>query len=232
MKNLRPRPGATGWIRPIISTPGRRFATVLLLLGLPAISLGVGGANGSAVLQSVLTDPLSVFAGRSPGERGVGILAQTKMPLTPGPPSPVEFRELVPSAGFLPDVTGTLPPSAFGPQPGTGFGPALFTSLFDDAGPTGLGPSGGLPPLPFMPGDDLEGANLAPPGGSPGVPPGPGLPNLPPELPAVPSVPEPGMWLTMLVGFFSVGWAMRSLRRKDRSLARIGSAGTLPDIQR
>lgn len=69
-----------------------------------------------------------------------------------------------------------------------------------------------MPPVPGLP--------MPPPGGGGGVPPGGGgggccggppnsPPETPPNTPPPPPLPEPGTWLTMLLGFGFVGWGMR-----------------------
>lgn len=199
------------------------------LLILPAgYLMSVTGTDGAAV-AAALADPLSVFADRSPGPRGAGVLAQTKHayakskpstrsvrpvpgervlgnvrsgPLTPPLTSQPDFEAPL-FAGALPtDIpvqVGSAPvvPGSF-PIPG-GVGGGVVISLPGGGGTGGL-PGGG-------------GTGGSPGGGGTGGPPGGGDATIIP--PMVSAVPEPATWLTMFAGFFSVGLALRSQRRRN-----------------
>jgi hypothetical protein len=65
------------------------------------------------------------------------------------------------------------------------------------------GGGGGSPP----------GGGGGPPGGGGGSPPGS------PPLLVTPAVPEPGTWMTMLMGFAFIGWSMRRQRAVARAAA-------------
>ena len=54
---------------------------------------------------------------------------------------------------------------------------------------------------------------MTPPGGGGGSPPGS------PPLLVTPAVPEPGTWMTMLLGFGFIGWSMRRQRAVARAAA-------------
>lgn len=143
-------------------------------------------------IVATLLDPLSLIAGRSPGERE-GALLPTKLAKA-GPEERVlsEVRDRDPGIGDPPADPGLLPDAALPGAPGEGALPggpagepfAPFGTPF--GGPGDPGPS-------FIPGG---------PGGSPPFtpPPGGGIPS---------GVPEPGTWAVMILGFFAVGWAMR-----------------------
>jgi hypothetical protein len=69
---------------------------------------------------------------------------------------------------------------------------------------------------------------LTPPGGGGGSPPGGGggppggggnPPPGPPALVVTPAVPEPGTWMTMLLGFAFTGWSIRRQRAAVRAAA-------------
>jgi hypothetical protein len=137
-------------------------------------------------IVATLLDPMSLFAGRSPGERGEGALLPTKLAKA-GPEERVlsQVRDREPGLGNPPppSIPGMLPDAALPGAPG------------ENVLPGGL--AGGEPCVPF-------GAPFAAPGG----PGGPGGPGVPPTGP-VSGVPEPGTWAVLILGFFAVGWAMR-----------------------
>jgi hypothetical protein len=177
------------------------------------------GKASITTLVAVLKDPLTLFAERSPGGRAEGALLPTKLP-----------RERVLSTVRDRDPAGTLPgvddpvvagvPAATGPAAAPeervlsgvreglpGGGPGSFAPF--GAGPGGLipenfgtaPPSGGGPGMPGDPGPDGPG-NPGIPGTPPGVlDPGGGAP-----------VPEPATWAMMILGFFSIGAAIRRRR--------------------
>ena len=141
-------------------------------------------------------DPLSLFADRSPGERGAGPLLSTKPEervlstvrdrdpgMLPAADDPV-FASALPGAGD-PPVGG---PAGEDPL----IGPAIFSGPYYPF----AGPEGG-----FIPGT----APLAPP----------------PTGPILSAVPEPATWAVMILGFFAVGAAMRRRGRKRPDLANV-----------
>lgn len=177
----------------------RRWKRTLLLMVLFVclFFVAVAERGGPAISKvrkdgiiATLLDPLSLFAGRSPGERE-GALLPTKLAKA-GPEERVlsEVRDRDPGiGGALPPDPGLLPDAAL---PGSRIGDGLPG-----------GPAGGFAPfgLPF-----------APPGGpGDGFIPGGGTPPFvpPPTNPPVSAVPEPGTWMVLILGFFAVGWAMR-----------------------
>ena len=174
------------------------------------------GKAGKGGLLAALADPLSLFAARSPGERGGGALLSTK----PGRPSErvlSNVRDRDPPLGdpgaddpglpVTPEDVAALTPPADGAAPGEGGG-------------FGLPGGGGGPSFaPFSgPGGDpgfLPGGGLAPLTPPPGTPP-PGTP--PPSGPGISAVPEPATWAMMIIGFFSVGAAVRRRARRQAGL--------------
>jgi hypothetical protein len=182
--------------------------------GHPAISKG-----SAAALVAALKDPLSLFADRSPGERGTGALLSTKPMKTAmadaGPEERVlaGVRDRDPPVGGLPELPGLNDP-AFATDPGS---PPADGGVPGDPG----GGSSSFAPFSAFPGIGgpgfLAGGGGDPPGsGPPGSgPPGFGAPGLPPVLSAV---PEPGTWAMLILGFFAVGAAMR--RRMRTASAR------------
>lgn len=181
----------------------RRWKRTLLLTALFVclFFVAVAERGGPAIskvrkdgIVATLLDPLSLFAGRSPGERE-GALLPTKLAKA-GPEERVlsEVRDRDPGIGdppAAPPASGLLPDAALPGAPAEG------------ALPGGGDPGGSFAPfgLPF-----------GPPGG-PGdsfVPGGPGGPPfVPPPTGPVSAVPEPGTWAVLILGFFAVGWAMR-----------------------
>jgi hypothetical protein len=174
----------------------------------------------------ILRDPLSVLSERSPGERAPGALHRSKpakqlaAATLPPPFAPAErvLSEVRtrPPILFGPDtpIVGPIVPEAAAPT----FVPAALNTV-----PVGNVP--GLPGLPFIgipPGPDDE---VTPPGEEPETPDTPDTPDTP-ELPP-PPIPEPGTWLTMIIGFLAAGLAMRR-RRSFGTMRRVqaGATGT------
>jgi hypothetical protein len=194
----------------------RRWKRTLLLVSALSVLFFVSvvehghpaaGKPGKAGLFAVLQDPLSLFAARSPGERGGGALLSTK----PGGPTErvlSTIRDRDPALGDPPPADGAalpvtpgdlaaLSPPVDGAAPGAGAAP----------GDPGLGAPAFAPFAPF------SGAGGDPgflPAGSP-----PGGGGLPTGGGGVSAVPEPGTWAMMIIGFFSVGAAVRR-RRANR----------------
>lgn len=207
---LRPGTASVGWLARIARR--RRAMIGLAILCFPAASLGIGGTNGSAAVRSLLADPLSVFADRSPGVRGVGELAQTKMPFEQAAAWPQEAR--VTGAGFNSPSSGDgelpLLETAAGAFDETS---SNFNGMFliDDA-TAAFSESGGFSASPlFLDVFSGEGPDDGFIGRSSAALPNPSFPALPP---AIASVPEPGVWLTMITGFFSIGLAKRRLHQQ------------------
>jgi hypothetical protein len=179
-------------------------AALVLVVGAPLgivarmgmLDPGLPGLDSAKSFLAMITD-------RSPGERTKAELTKMKskklamatpkmraLPKVAKPELPKEFvAAIAPPLPNIAEVPATAPLSSIGPL--------LITPGIPGAG-------GGIVVPP-----------QAPPGGG-GGPPGP-----PPESPPVtptptenpPSVPEPGTWATMLLGFGLTGWMMRRRRR-------------------
>lgn len=175
-------------------------------------SVAVGG-QGRAALTQIVKDPAAMFEGRSPGERGAGAMYNTKHKAVATPSERTLANVPVEPAG-LPVVGDAADPVAT----------ALFaqpdTPPADSVAPEGSAPMPAwfTPPPVFSPigrVDPIGGGEPSNPGGSenPGTTPvNPVDPNTPP-----PAVPEPATWLTLIVGLFSVGAALRYQRRVNAS---------------
>jgi len=182
----------------------RAFLLAPLLASLLFISLVergdvAFGETARAMIVAALQDPLSLFAERSPGERGTGPLKMTKT----GPHERVlsTVRDRAPPADDLADAAI----------------PATDAAIFDTFPTDGIIPAdrafGAIPwPVSFpYPGLDW-----------PDTFPGPGTqpPTVPPTVPPVVSpVPEPATWLLMLAGLLSVGFGMR--QRGEQAMGRV-----------
>jgi hypothetical protein len=227
------------------------FTAVALLLATGA-AIGIDelmwrGAHAAAVASVVadaVRDPGSIFADRSPGERGDGLLLQTKperVALAPGllPPGPEE-RVLANVRERPPETELALagPAFALGDMPGPDMGaPGIFPP--SQSFPSPLAGGRIVPPLlagpltpptsqSFPPGGGPPGGG--PPGGGPpsdnppsDQPPGGGLPPGTPTLPPTP-VPEPAAWTLMILAIFGVGAALR-WRRAGHRITHGGSTG-------
>ncbi|MGZ3274901.1 MAG: PEP-CTERM sorting domain-containing protein [Caulobacteraceae bacterium] len=180
-------------------------------------------AMASAVSDAIL-DPGSIFAARSPGARGSGLLLQTKHDRVapaayvppPGLEGPAErvlagIRERPPETDLLAPpppapLVQTLPQFAMGGPP---------------PGPAGVFPGS---PLAFPPGGGfLPLANTPPPGDTPpgggGPPPGDSPPGGPPLSP----VPEPAAWILMTLAVFGLGSVLRWRRSKRPEAAGLNA---------
>ena len=178
------------------------FFAAVVERGHPAIS-----KIRQAGIIAALADPLSLFAERSPGERGGGALLSTK----PGGPHErvlSEVRDRDPPAGDpdpnfavapedLAALTGGAPGA--GGAPGDPAGDPLGDRFFAPSGPGG-GPA-------FLP------ASFGPPPNGP-PPNGPIPPVIDPIIPGAGAVPEPATWAMLILGFFAVGAAMRRRERR------------------
>lgn len=166
-----------------------------------------------AAIANALADPLSLLDQRSPGARGAGALAQSKPRRQDqaGPSErvlsnvrvrepnlpPIETDDLLTD---LPDYWDTMPTFAAASPNGTG-------------SPTFGGPSfGGVGGPGVIGGGD--GSSGPPPGGDDDR-------TTPPKPPVVP-IPEPATWLTMIIGFATVGWALRRGRTRRAIVASRG----------
>lgn len=178
------------------------------------------GAHAAAVADAVadaVMDPGSIFAERSPGARGDGLLLQTKpdrVALAPGllPVGPEErvlanTRERPPEPE-LALIGSPLALNQTGPYMDLGAPPVFPPS---PSFPSPLAGSG--PGVPLLNGP-------LPPPNSESSPPGGGPPGTPPSTP----VPEPEAWMLMILAVFSVGAALR-WKRAGQRLSQNGSSG-------
>ena len=191
----------------------RRWKRTLLLTALFVclFFVAVAERGGPAIskvrkdgIVATLLDPLSLFAGRSPGERE-GALLPTKLAKA-GPEERVlsEVRDRDPGIG---DPAGAAPP-----DPGLLPDAGLPGAPAEGALPGGGDPGGSFAPFgPPFGGAGDPGGGFIPAGRSFAPPPGGGGGGVvPPPDGGIPSgVPEPGTWAVMILGFFAVGWAMR-----------------------
>lgn len=202
----------------IVKFKARRFwvMAALTLVALPAGYAGRSAANGSAGMQALIADPSSLFSARSPGGRGIGALAQTKPGYVRTGPATDEFL------GFGPQVGEPLADGITGPG-GPGVSDDLGIPLNEDLAafsiPGGLyGPAESGPIFGSIGGDGLAGGGIGfgsgtgggnGGGGGGGLPGGGTTPTAPPA-----AVPEPDMWLMLIVGFSAIGSMMRAGNRR------------------
>lgn len=177
--------------------------SAILAVCLP-FSFGVLTEKDRAAIANALADPLSLLDQRSPGARGAGALAQSK---------PRRQGQAAPSERVLSNVRvrePNLPPMETAD---------LLTDLpdywnempdFASAAPTGTGSlTFGGPSFRGIGAPAVIGGGDGPSGPSPG---GDDDRTTPPNPPVVP-IPEPATWLTMIIGFAIMGWALRRGRR-------------------
>lgn len=200
----------------------RLCAVLLAAACLTDLSAVMPGSKIIGSAAALIGDPGSIFAARSPGVRAAGALTQSKMrrsaqspnrrasrlPVAARPakrvqaslgafagPSSLSDAPLVPDFAGLASGTGLPPGELFAPV-----GESAGDGVLPGIGLPGTGGSGGgggffdVPPPPIGPG-----------AGGPG------------------GVPEPATWLTLLVGFFAIGHAMRR-RTQFRHVALIPHA--------
>lgn len=212
LRNARHGPGTR---RPRI---GRRTPswkqTILLALVLAGSFLVSVGEDNRAAFAEALRDPLSILAQRSPGERGAGTLRQTKPARTrvaaAAPFAPSErvlpaMRMRPPVLPFI-DAPGLEPitPPIYAPPGLESAGPAISAPVFAVPAISGITPAG------FGDGD------ITPPPTNIITPPA-----APPS-----AVPEPETWLTMILGFFVAGQALR--RRRTTGATQEGRRDQIP----
>lgn len=197
---------------------------IVLVPALTGLFILSAGEKSRGAIAEALRDPLSVLAQRSPGIRGAGAMFQTKpdrvnsLAQRPhsGPTervlSSIRKRPLISPPG---DVSELLEPLATN-EPVVSFLEGDDSGL--ESGPDILAANDVGGPIVAGSGD------RTPDTGNPVLIGGPGPISLPeqPESPVpstdVPAVPEPSTWLTMLIGFFAVGTAIR--RGNRRTLKR------------
>jgi hypothetical protein len=182
-------------------------AALLLLM---AAGVGVDeifwrGAHAAAVASAVsdaVMDPGSIFAERSPGARDDGLLLQTKPDRVAAAPG-VHLEG--PEERVLAGVRERLPE----PELALDGSPLSLVQAPPAFGAPFLPPGGGLPAPPGIsgPGASPLAGPLTPPN-SQTTPPGGGPPGGPPQTPTNP-VPEPDVWMLMILALFAVGAALR-----------------------
>jgi hypothetical protein len=212
------------WHRPYISakTAPSRAKRVGLVVGacaLAVLALSVGvGANSSIFKGSVTEaataaarDPMSVFAKRSPGHRGLGALFQTKAPAFvktaidramghPNPKVPVDTpAQDTPKVEDEPIAAALIE----APEPLVGNAVGLDLPIVQPLSGPPIEIAGGGP------GGIIEQFGGNPTTGGPG--------GLISELPESP-VPEPQTWAIMILGFFGIGLALRTRARRARTV--------------
>ncbi len=181
----------------------------IMLTGTAALSLALASAFSIASFSGVDLANAAVqrarsfselIDARSPGQRTLGQLSNTKhKPRVLAERAP-EADNVEPTSKNFAEALTPLAPATVSidappqtPELGLTAPPPGF---FDLPGGGGAPPSGGSTP---------PGGGIVPP---PGGPPGP--PSPPPPNPGHPPVlPEPGTWMTMIVGFGVMGWALR-----------------------
>jgi len=174
-----------------------RFLTGMASSG--AAAAPIGDAAGSP------TDPMDDLALRSPGFRTKGMLQTKKRSLRASPHASSTRRRSERVLSGVRDQFVPLAPPPFGP---VGVPPAPWLPLPEDGRWTErMTPPGPLSPIPpgftFVPvGEDII---TEPPGG-------------------VPAVPEPSTWVTMIVGFFGIGTAIRRRSSWRRTVTDASSA--------
>ena len=173
------------------------------------------GANGVSNALNAAKSVADLLAGRSPGERAEGTLANLKhrrlsalheraLPKVrrPGAASPL--------AGIV--GAAPVPPAEVLPPPAP-----LYTVVAGGPGaPVAAPPPGGgpviFPAIPPPPGGG-GGVILPPPVITPPVTPPVTPPIVIPPPPTTGAVPEPSTWAMMLIGFAMIGRSLRARRR-------------------
>lgn len=210
---------------------GALAVSLSVVLAATILPAGLATADGGG------SEALAELAGRSPGVRigGVALKAKTRRVAL----APVEGKA-APGAALPAPALATVLGSAAGPEGaiptygplGAGGFPNDFTSVppVDTLGaaPGGIGTIPAIGSGPILIGGGVPGGSGGPaPGGGGGGPGaigggGGGMPTptptttpIPPvtSVTPVPSVPEPGTWIMLIVGFGFVGAGMRRGRR-------------------
>ena len=188
--------------RPLVLTSVGAFAlalgSALSLANFAHVDLADAATDRAKSFMEMLTD-------RSPGERTQAQLTKTKHHRV------LAEREAAPEVPKV--LSAVLATPAPPPIVAAAMAPVPVPELLALAAPPIA--------LPVL---STPGGNVIVPGGGGG---GGGCcggtdtpPDTPPETPPeVPAVPEPGTWLTMLLGFGFVGWASRRNRSRAAQLA-------------
>lgn len=175
----------------------RRYGRPLLIIGALAIALGgpstlqrLDDSQGNAI-RAAAANFLDLINGRSPGKRTVAELTKrAKVTAAKAQPRQRALAKVFPPSNLLAPPESAQTEIALQPQESA-------------IGPVPAGPV----PVEFTPPGEAPIVPPSPPVGPPGLPGPPGPPGLPPPPP--PPVPEPATWLSMLVGFFVLGGALR-----------------------
>jgi hypothetical protein len=203
-----------------------QIASAAVCLGI-VISLSTT-AFGDGLIRSAGINIASILGDRSPGARTSANLIKDKRSEAPGSralartgtrQSPVDLGALVEAAA--PAIIAAAPENLIGspllmaglaPLPALdGFQTPDFVSFPGTGfGSTAGGGGGGVIGLPGG-----GGGGAAPPGGgsSPPIDGGP-IGGTPPPPGVVAAVPEPSVWLTLILGFGAIGWSIRRNRGK------------------
>ena len=201
----------------------------------PAAGTADSDANGTSGASASQVSALDVSRERSPGARGDATLNKTKLARADEAKSSTQKRR---SRLILPTEGGGLPTAATPlvlpfdmaaltlptqqlqrGMAAIGSGNLMPVSLIGSPG----GGSGGsaVGALPAIPGSGSDGSGAVPGGNvAPGATPAPVATSIPTP---VPEVPEPSVWLTMLIGFGLTGAVLRGRRAR-----RIGFAASEP----
>ena len=166
-------------------------------------ALAVANFTGTDLAGAAVSRAASIadlMDGRSPGARTEAQLTKTKAhrvlaERVPAPPVTVPHNLAEVIAPPIAEIVPIDLPNA----------PAmLFAASALPPGAVFFSPPGGG-------GGGLPGGGGGGPGGGGGSP--PGSPPSSPPLVGPPAVPEPGTWVTMLMGFAFVGWSLRRQRK-------------------
>jgi hypothetical protein len=186
-------------------------AAIVLALGFEFAVASFGGISVAEAAVSQAKSLVDLLDQRSPGARTAGELTKTK-----GKRIALGDREWAPTAAVPKNLAAVLAP------------PTPEVASVDVGVPiAALGPIVPPPPGEILLPPPGGGVIVTPPGGGAVVPPGGGdtppgggdnPPPGPPNSPPPPAVPEPGTWMTMILGFGLVGWM---LRRNRPALARV-----------
>lgn len=191
-------------------------AAGILLFGLVAITIPALTNNGGIVLAQS-SDALDRFTGRSPGERGETDSLKGKARglaerlfgrrSNSGEPEQRALGKIfdTPPEEAINELSSTPGPIALTDPPPTGLLP------LGDTGGTAAGSDGGQPGFP-------GGISTVVPPVTSITPTDPTTPGVPPPVAAV---PEPGTWVSMMLGLALCAAALRRRRRREAE----GSAG-------
>ena len=192
-------------------------AAVAVALAFEFSVASFGGVSMAEAATNQAKSLAELLDQRSPGTRTAGVLTKTKLGRSvladrlaaPKPVVPKNLAEvLAPPVSALAPTDLDVPVAELAPvlppPPGAILLPPPGGGVFVPP------PGGGVVTPP--------GGGGTPPGGGGGTPPGP--PDTPPDVPP-PAIPEPGTWMTMILGFGLIGWSLR----RDRAYAPASSAG-------